>query len=288
MKYIITFFRLLNIYHSVPEDSKHKADIYEGIIKVCMLNFYPKVLAQHLEFLPAWMESWKLNADGKKHIYGLLAESFEKDNMLQMEEIQVIIEYLKLSPSSTESAKNKLERAITLSMGNPSVLEFDALASSCSWFPANVQEIFQSIQKGDLAALKAKYTTDFQAKYGPLENVERKARVLSLLHLALCHLNKELNYSDVAEKLSVSDDLVETTVIEAVRSGYLGAQMDQLKKTVSFQKIAFFHGLEQNKSDLWKEIKDKISSHQEKVRSLQKLVQNVKKNHQIGKVINIQ
>ena len=136
-----------------------------------MSNFYPKVLASHLEELPSWMTSWKLDEEGKRKIYSLLADSFKKDALLEKEELSCLIEFLKLSPDASDAARLMLDRAISIALRNYEVIDFeDLIGSCCKWIPAALLEIINVVKSGDLvkglAEIKPKYTAALEAKYG--------------------------------------------------------------------------------------------------------------------------
>jgi len=103
-------------------------------------------------------------------------------------------------------------------------------------------------------------------------DMSRKIRLLSLVTLST-NSSTAIPFSEIASKLEVDIESVETWIIDCIQAGLISGRMNQLEQTVAITQVKY----RQFEREQWVELFERLSSWKQNLAGTLKVISETKK-----------
>eukprot|EP00742_Colponemidia_sp_Colp-10_P001987 GILJ01002122.1.p1 GENE.GILJ01002122.1~~GILJ01002122.1.p1 ORF type:complete len:409 (-),score=87.80 GILJ01002122.1:142-1320(-) len=271
---------LSNVFNIFDRKSSALFDLFLKTVDFAAQTQNAQLLVPHLKNIDNFVVDWNLSVDQQKTLFLSLSQVLR--GVGHRDAYKLLVRYLSKFEGSSGSdltvAKEHAKQAVTEAIKGADFTQCDVLLEM-----AAVKQLETDSQYATLFRLLKIFAVDtldaFNAfhKQNPtflqsvglnVDDCVEKMRLLSLCSLAADQT--ELSYASIASGLQIAEEDVEQWIVRAVTVGIVEAKMDQLKRTVSFNRCTqrVFGDAQ------WKQVSSQIKSWKENVRALLEVVKN--------------
>lgn len=240
---------LTTLFNTLENNSILRYNIFLSILKFALAANLSSSLVGQFESMPIWIKLWKLNATEIAELY-LLISQVNKAARQGEESQQYLLKYLCVAetcgPQALKDARPHAAQAVLYVLRAPLSQHLSVSFEDLQSFAA-VRSLEGDAQSGHLYALLEIFIAGTVHEYEALpaavvdkiveDGISRDDAVDKLRTLTLCGLTakvSKLSYAEVAEQLKLKDNCeVEETIIRAVHSGRIEAQLNQHTESVT-------------------------------------------------------
>lgn len=255
---VVKYRILANVFNILPATSGLRLDVFLALLRIAAHNGDLDFLSAAVQSLPSWLAQWEVSPEKKHECLEEVADALESSERsveyvgkaYQLELLQ--LRYVSSEPAlSQETRHATAERAIASALRLPKLFEFDEMLHVPVVAELQGSAIFALLKIfvcGNRAELDAwlnsadaKHTID-RFKLQP-DDLVHKMRLLDLAQLCVGSVSSEVSYDEIAKVLGVSDDAVESWVIDGallhdcstdatvIRAGLVSGKLSQVKRS---------------------------------------------------------
>eukprot|EP01134_Creolimax_fragrantissima_P008412 CFRG8412T1 len=225
------------LFNSMDVECSSRFTCYTALVRVCGESGKLNAVLRQFENLPDWLVEWKCSQTQRRELYHIIFDACKKcDLSAEARKYQTI--YLEsFSASDAKEAKNVAQETVIDAIRDSKCYIFDelinldavkALEGVSALF--DLLKIFFSGDYSAFVAFESKNSDVFDHYKLDKAACSKKMKLLTLVSLSTD--TSEVDYKQVAESLSVSDEEVELWLIEAMRTELVTGKLDQLNEKV--------------------------------------------------------
>ncbi|EPQ28418.1 uncharacterized protein PFL1_04245 [Pseudozyma flocculosa PF-1] len=250
-KNLVRYRILSNIFNTLPARSALRLDLFNALLSLASKNDDLDFLASALASLPQWLAEWQVSDEAKSACLEKVAkalESAEKEHDQGSKAYQYLVLHLRfisLNRSASADAKGAAERTVASALRLNKMYEFEDLMKIQAVLDLNGSPVFELLKifvggsAEDFDAWLGKGGKQELERLGLSEaELSRKIRLLDLAGLCARSVSTEVAYSEIAKTLKVSEDDVETWVIDVIRAGLVSGKLSQVSSSFRVYRSA--------------------------------------------------
>jgi translation initiation factor 3 subunit M len=277
---------LTNIYHAFERSSPSRYDLFLAITNFASESGNAELVIPKFKQIDQWLMDWGSNVDQSRKLYRL-AHKILTSSHRSAQAHELITKYLQTFNPDIKEGKDIGDEVIDAAavaareaISSEEIYQCDHLFSLEAVkllerhpkYAALYQllQIFAQEKLESFQAFKTIHPDFLQSADLAEESCLRKIRLLSLASLGA--ENSEVPYSLIAQTLQISEDDVESWIIEAVSAKLIDAKLNQLKRVanVSFCVQRVFGPAQ------WKQLSAKLNKWRTSVHHILETVQQTK------------
>ncbi|KAJ1033190.1 hypothetical protein NDA13_001188 [Ustilago tritici] len=241
-------YRILsNLYNSLPASSPLRLQTFDALLSLAAANDDLDYLTSSLKALPQWLAQWQVSEADKAACLQSVAkalEGAEKEHGQTSKAYQFLLlhlRYISTNPSRG-STKEAAERTLAAALRLPKLYEFEDLMQIPAVLQLNPSPVFELLKifvggsTADYTAFASFNASEISRLGLNSEQLAHKIRLLDLADLCALSVSSDVSYSSIAKTLNISEDDVETWVIDVIRAGLVSGKLSQVKQAFRVYK----------------------------------------------------
>lgn len=241
-------YRILsNLFNSLPASSPLRLQTFNALLSLAAANDDLDYLTSSLKALPQWLAQWEVSEADKAACLESVAkalEGAEKEHGQTSKAYQFLLLHLRYISSNPSGASTKeaAERTVAAALRLPKLYEFEDLMQIPAVLQLNSSPVFDLL-KIFVGGSTADYTTFASSNSNEIsrlglnsDELAHKIRLLDLADLCALSISSDVPYSSIASTLKISEDEVETWVIDVIRAGLVSGKLSQVKQAFRVYK----------------------------------------------------
>lgn len=241
-------YRILsNLFNSLPASSPLRLQTFNALLSLAAANDDLDYLTSSLKALPQWLAQWEVSEADKAACLESVAkalEGAEKEHGQTSKAYQFLLLHLRYISSNPSGASTKeaAERTVAAALRLPKLYEFEDLMQIPAVLQLNPSPVFDLL-KIFVGGSTADYTTFASSNSSEIsrlglnsDELAHKIRLLDLADLCALSVSSDVPYSSIASTLKISEDEVETWVIDVIRAGLVSGKLSQVKQAFRVYK----------------------------------------------------
>lgn len=263
-KFGIVKLRILsNLFHGLISTSKHRYTVFVHLARCSQLVRNLQYLPINLDQIKRYLITWQSTTEETQVLYRLLFEALSQMNDSQ-NALKFVTELLGTYTKETASkSRDDAHKCIVYCINDPNIFVFDSLSllEPIKYLEGElIHNLFTIFVSGKLHQYLEFYNAhkSFVAQFGMNhEKNINKMRILSLMSLA--ENSKELPFDLLQKQLQITEDEIESFVIDALRTKCIRCKIDHLGKTISVMSVSYRTFTKQN----WQVLKERLEKWKE-------------------------